>query len=66
MYSMFSYVISQFVILDWKQLVHVAAIDCAQERNLAACQHYEIEGYPTVKVKLKFISNPVILIMKIQ
>ncbi|KAJ7339518.1 flavin-linked sulfhydryl oxidase [Desmophyllum pertusum] len=34
---------------DWRQLIHVAAIDCAEERNLATCVHYKIEGYPSVK-----------------
>ena len=37
-------------VSDWRQLIHVAAIDCAEERNLAICVHYGIEGYPTVKV----------------
>ena len=37
-------------ISDWRQLIHVAAIDCAEERNLAICVHYNILGYPTVKV----------------
>lgn len=40
---------NQFVS-DWRQLIHVGAIDCAEERNLAICVHYKIEGYPTVKV----------------
>lgn len=35
---------------DWRQLIHVAAIDCAEERNLPICVHYNIEGYPSVKV----------------
>ena len=35
---------------DWRQLIHVAAIDCAEERNLPTCVHYNIEGYPSVKV----------------
>jgi len=35
---------------DWRQLIHVGAIDCAEERNLAICVHYKIEGYPSVKV----------------
>jgi len=34
---------------DWRQLIHVGAIDCAEERNLAICVHYKIEGYPSVK-----------------
>ncbi|XP_078381919.1 sulfhydryl oxidase 1-like isoform X2 [Oculina patagonica] len=34
---------------DWRHLIHVAAIDCAEERNLATCVHYQIEGYPSVK-----------------
>lgn len=40
------------LIIDWKQLIHVAAIDCAEERNLATCVHYQIEGYPSVKVSV--------------
>ncbi|XP_067056320.1 sulfhydryl oxidase 1-like [Acropora muricata] len=34
---------------DWRQIIHVGAIDCAEERNLATCTHYRVEGYPTVK-----------------
>lgn len=37
---------------DWRQLIHVAAIDCAEERNLATCVHYQIQGYPSVKVSV--------------
>ena len=38
-------------ISDWRKLIHVGAIDCAEERNLQTCINYEIEGYPTVKVR---------------
>lgn len=34
---------------DWRQVIHVGAIDCAEERNLATCMHYNVEGYPTIK-----------------
>ena len=37
-------------LLDWRQVIHVGAIDCAEERNLATCMHYNVEGYPTIKV----------------
>ena len=42
--------VSYFHFSDWRQIIHVGAIDCAEERNLATCTHYRVEGYPTVKV----------------
>jgi len=35
--------------LDWKSIMRLGAIDCAQDENVATCRNYEIMGYPSLK-----------------
>ncbi|XP_032220136.1 sulfhydryl oxidase 1 isoform X1 [Nematostella vectensis] len=37
------------VVQDWKSVIRVAAIDCAEESNLDTCREFGIEAYPTIK-----------------
>ncbi|KXJ13830.1 Sulfhydryl oxidase 2 [Exaiptasia diaphana] len=37
------------VARDWQNVIHVAAIDCADERNMQTCRDYDIAEYPTIK-----------------
>jgi len=37
-------------IQSWKNTVSVGVIDCAEDRNLDTCRHYEIQSFPTVKL----------------
>lgn len=30
-------------------MIQLAAIDCAQDENVATCRNYDIMGYPTLK-----------------
>lgn len=47
----FAPIFDQFAtdIYGWKDLVSVAAMDCAAEENAASCRKYEVQGYPTLK-----------------
>ena len=31
-------------------MIEVAAIDCAEEKNMPSCRDFEIMGYPTMKL----------------
>jgi len=33
----------------WKSMIRLAAIDCAQDENVATCRDYDIMGYPSLK-----------------
>jgi len=33
----------------WRDVMGIAAIDCAQEENMPTCREYEVMGYPTIK-----------------
>jgi len=33
----------------WRDVISVAAIDCAQDENMPTCREYEVMGYPTLK-----------------
>ena len=35
--------------LDWRDIVVVAALDCADEMNTATCREFEVYGYPTLR-----------------
>ena len=35
--------------LGWKSMIRLAAIDCADDSNVATCRNYDIMGYPTLK-----------------
>ena len=45
--------ITTFLILTsfsgWKSMIRLAAIDCAQDENVATCRDFEIMGYPSLK-----------------
>lgn len=34
---------------DWKDIVHIVAVDCSHDANNGLCRTYEIMSYPTVK-----------------
>ncbi|CAB4022482.1 sulfhydryl oxidase 1-like [Paramuricea clavata] len=34
----------------WNSVIQVAAIDCAEARNLGTCENFGIQGYPTLKL----------------
>ena len=34
----------------WRNVIAVAAIDCAIETNMHVCRDFEIMGYPTLKL----------------
>jgi len=36
-------------VYEWRDVISVAAIDCAQEDNMPTCREYEIMGYPSLK-----------------
>jgi thiol oxidase len=38
------------VLTGWRNVVRVAAIDCADERNTPACRNYQVMRYPTVRL----------------
>lgn len=40
-------------LLGWNHIIKVAAIDCAEARNTRTCEHFNIQGYPTLKVSVK-------------
>jgi len=33
----------------WKSMIRLAAIDCAQDENVATCRDFEVMGYPSLK-----------------
>ena len=37
------------LLSGWKSMIRLAAIDCAQDENVATCRNYDIMGYPTLK-----------------
>ena len=37
------------IFSDWKSIIKLAVIDCAQDENVATCRDYEIMGYPSLK-----------------
>ena len=37
------------LFLGWSSVMRLAAIDCAQDENVATCRDYEIMGYPSLK-----------------
>ncbi|XP_028936803.1 sulfhydryl oxidase 1 [Ornithorhynchus anatinus] len=43
---------------DWKPVLTVGALDCADEDNVAACRDFEISGFPTVKFFKAFSRTP--------
>jgi hypothetical protein len=40
------------ILLGWNSVIQVAAIDCAEARNMKTCENFSIQGYPTLKVSL--------------
>lgn len=38
------------VLSDWRPVLHLAALDCADETNSAVCRDFNIPGFPTVRV----------------
>ena len=38
------------IVADWRNVVVVAGIDCADDNNTATCREFEIMGYPTLKL----------------
>ncbi|XP_035683893.1 sulfhydryl oxidase 1-like [Branchiostoma floridae] len=42
---------------DWAEVIQLAAIDCADSKNLPTCRQYDIKGYPTIKVFQPFTQN---------
>ena len=36
-------------ISAWRDVISVAAIDCAMEENMPTCREYEVMGYPSLK-----------------
>ena len=36
-------------ISAWRDVISVAAIDCAMEENMPTCREYEVMGYPILK-----------------
>lgn len=36
-------------VYGWREVMAVAAIDCAQEENMPTCREYEVMGYPSLK-----------------
>lgn len=36
-------------VFEWRDVISVAAIDCANEANMPTCREYEIMGYPSLK-----------------
>ena len=47
--SMENFLTVSNLYLDWKPLIKLAAIDCAQDVNTATCRQYDIMGYPSLK-----------------
>lgn len=41
----------------WTDVIRVAAIDCAEGRNLRTCENFSIQGYPTLKFFKIFTKN---------
>ncbi|XP_031560891.1 sulfhydryl oxidase 1-like isoform X2 [Actinia tenebrosa] len=37
------------VARDWQSVIQVAALDCAEERNMQTCRDFHIDEYPTIK-----------------
>ena len=33
----------------WREVISVAAIDCAMDENMPTCREYEVMGYPSIK-----------------
>ncbi|KAI8514491.1 thiol oxidase [Branchiostoma belcheri] len=42
---------------DWAEVIQLAALDCADSKNLPTCRQYDIKGYPTIKVFQPFTQN---------
>uniref|UniRef100_K9IML5 Sulfhydryl oxidase n=1 Tax=Desmodus rotundus TaxID=9430 RepID=K9IML5_DESRO len=36
-------------VKDWRPVLHLAALDCADETNSAVCRDFNIPGFPTVR-----------------
>jgi len=36
-------------VFAWREVIAVAAIDCAMEENMPTCREYEVMGYPSLK-----------------
>jgi len=36
-------------VYGWRDVMGIAAIDCAQEENMPTCREYEVMGYPSIK-----------------
>ena len=36
--------------LEWRSVVSIAGLDCADEINIPTCRDFEIMGYPTLKL----------------
>jgi len=36
-------------VFAWRDVISVAAIDCAMEENMPTCREYEVMGYPSLK-----------------
>lgn len=39
-------------VQQWSPVVQVAALDCAEEKNLEICRDHSVDSYPTIKVSL--------------
>ena len=37
-------------VFEWRDVISVAAIDCANEANSPTCREYEVMGYPSIKL----------------
>ena len=48
-----------FLILDWKSVIQVGAIDCAQDVNMPTCREYEVsfQFFKSQDVKLYFLHH---------
>ncbi|KAM3727459.1 Sulfhydryl oxidase [Dirofilaria immitis] len=36
-------------LLKWKHIVEIAAVDCADNKNLRLCREHNVDAYPTIK-----------------
>jgi len=36
-------------VFAWREVISVAAIDCAMDENMPTCREYEVMGYPSIK-----------------
>eukprot|EP00096_Caligus_rogercresseyi_P011264 TRINITY_DN4381_c0_g1_i1.p1 TRINITY_DN4381_c0_g1~~TRINITY_DN4381_c0_g1_i1.p1 ORF type:complete len:583 (+),score=160.69 TRINITY_DN4381_c0_g1_i1:391-2139(+) len=36
-------------VKNWKDIIQVGVLDCAQENNTGTCRDYDVGGYPTLK-----------------